>query len=47
MRCATRPKPSTVSLLADAASRPLSRLFSLRHEFPTEWNRFVNAAADR
>jgi hypothetical protein len=33
---------STASLLADATRRPLSRLFSLRHEFPTEWNRFVN-----
>ena len=36
---------SVASLLADANKRPLLRLFSLRHEFPTEWNRFVNASA--
>jgi hypothetical protein len=36
---------STAQLLADAARHPLSRLFSLRHEFPTEWNRFVNTPA--
>jgi hypothetical protein len=36
---------STANLLADATHRPLSRLFSLRHEFPTEWNRFVNTPA--
>ena len=32
-------------MLADANTRPLLRLFSLRHEFPTEWNRFVNSPA--
>ncbi len=31
--------------LADAENTVLTRLFSLRHEFPTEWNRFVNAPA--
>jgi hypothetical protein len=36
---------STASLLADANTRPLMRLFSLRHEFPSEWNRFVNLQA--
>jgi hypothetical protein len=29
--------------LADASATPLLRLFSLRHEFPNEWHRFVNA----
>jgi hypothetical protein len=36
---------SAASLLANANTRPLVRLFSLRHEFPTEWNRFVNSQA--
>jgi hypothetical protein len=36
---------SVASLLADANTRPLRRLFSLRHEFPSEWNRFVNSQA--
>ena len=36
---------STANLLADAARHPLSRLFSLRHEFPAEWNRFVTTPA--
>jgi hypothetical protein len=36
---------STASLLANANRRPLERLFSLRHEFPTEWTRFVNSQA--
>jgi hypothetical protein len=36
---------STASLLADATTRPLVRLFSLRHEFPSEWSRFVNSQA--
>ena len=30
-------------ILKDAATLPLLRLFSLRHEFPTEWHRFANA----
>ena len=34
---------SVASLLAN--TRPLERLFSLRHEFPTEWSRFVNSQA--
>lgn len=33
-------------LIADAARQPLARLFSLRHEFPTEWHRFVNQTRD-
>jgi hypothetical protein len=36
---------SVASLLADASTRRLRRFFSLRHEFPTEWNRFVNSQA--
>jgi hypothetical protein len=36
---------SAASLLANANTRPLVRLFSLRHGFPTEWNRFVNSQA--
>jgi hypothetical protein len=31
------------SRLGDATQAPLSRLFSLRHEFPNEWHRFVNS----
>jgi len=34
---------SVTSLLGDAATRPLFRLFSLRHEFPGEWHRFVSS----
>ena len=33
------------SLLATSTARPLQRMFSLRHEFPTEWYRFVNTPA--
>ena len=29
--------------LAMASARPLLRMFSLRHEFPAEWHRFVNS----
>jgi hypothetical protein len=29
------------ALLADAQNSPLARLFSLKHEFPTEWYRFL------
>ena len=32
------------TLIADAAKEPLARLFSLRHEFPNEWNRFLHPA---
>jgi Tc toxin complex TcA C-terminal TcB-binding domain/Neuraminidase-like domain/Salmonella virulence plasmid 28.1kDa A protein/Putative peptidoglycan binding domain len=39
----TAAKASVTSLLGDAAARPLFRLFSLRHEFPGEWHRFVNS----
>ena len=31
------------NLLATASARPLWRVFSLRHEFPGEWYRFVNS----
>jgi hypothetical protein len=34
---------SLQQVLADAAKRPLFRFFSLRHEFPAEWSRFVNS----
>ena len=34
---------SVTSLLGDATARPLFRLFSLRHEFPGEWYRFVSS----
>ena len=34
---------SVSELLQNAAAKPLLRLFSLRHEFPTEWHRFVTA----
>jgi hypothetical protein len=30
--------------IADADQSPLARLFSLRHEFPTEWYRFLHPA---
>jgi peptidoglycan hydrolase-like protein with peptidoglycan-binding domain len=33
------------NLLATASVRPLLRMFSLRHEFPGEWYRFVNSPA--
>src|SRR5262245_16827976 len=33
---------SVTNRFADAGTRPLRRFFSLRHEFPMEWNRFVN-----
>ena len=36
-------KASVTSLLGDATARPLFRLFSLRHEFPGEWHRFVSS----
>jgi hypothetical protein len=29
-------------LIAETANQPLARLFSLRHEFPTEWHRFLH-----
>ena len=32
--------------LGDAGSTPLTLLFSLRHDFPTEWAAFVNGTAD-
>jgi hypothetical protein len=34
---------SVKDLLAAASTRPLLRLFSLRHEFPNDWYRFVNS----
>ena len=35
---------SVTERLGDATSRPLFRLFSLRHEFPSEWRQFVNSS---
>lgn len=32
-------------VLGEEAVKPLSRLFSLKHEFPTEWHRFTHPAA--
>lgn len=40
---ATKANESTTALLRDSSKSPLSRLFSLRHEFPSEWHRFVSA----
>ena len=31
--------------LGAEAIKPLARLFSLKHEFPTEWHRFTHSAA--
>ena len=36
---------SVTQLLSDATARPLLRLFSLRHEFPAEWHRFLSLPA--
>ena len=36
---------SVTNLLEAADAKPLFRLFSLRHEFPSEWHRFVGAPA--
>lgn len=36
---AQKAKDHWKKFVADAESAPLSRLFSLRHEFPTEWHR--------
>ncbi|MGA9768044.1 MAG: neuraminidase-like domain-containing protein [Blastocatellia bacterium] len=35
---------SVTERLENVTSRPLFRLFSLRHEFPSEWYRFVNSS---
>ncbi len=34
---------AATNLLAAANSQPLFRVFSLRHEFPSEWHRFVSS----
>lgn len=39
-------RTSVTNLLKDAGSQPLFRLFSLRHDFPTEWSAFVNGTGD-
>ena len=31
---------------AELADQPFMRMFSLKHEFPTEWNRFINSIDD-
>ncbi len=36
---------SSMNLLGAPDDRPLFRLFSLRHEFPAEWHRFVSSPA--
>jgi hypothetical protein len=41
---AQKAKEHWKKVVADAESAPLSRLFSLRHEFPTEWHRLRTAA---
>jgi hypothetical protein len=41
----TKAAASVANLLRDEAARPLFRLFSLRHEFPSEWHRFTSAPA--
>jgi hypothetical protein len=38
-------KNAVVDLLGDTTGSPLVRLFSLRHEFPAEWHRFVTTPA--
>jgi len=40
---AQRAKEHWKKVVADAESAPLSRLFSMRHEFPTEWHRLRTA----
>ncbi|MES2787201.1 MAG: neuraminidase-like domain-containing protein [Pseudomonadota bacterium] len=37
-------KKHWMDIVKDAASGPLARLFSLKHEFPTEWQRFRTMA---
>jgi peptidoglycan hydrolase-like protein with peptidoglycan-binding domain len=34
---------SVTNRLGNATTHPLFRMFSLRHEFPTEWQRFLNS----
>jgi hypothetical protein len=34
---------AATNLVGDANARPLLRVFSLRHEFPSEWHRFVSS----
>jgi len=40
---AQQAKEHWKKVVADAESAPLSRLFSIRHEFPTEWHRLRTA----
>jgi hypothetical protein len=42
---ATAAKNKVSALVSNASSHPLTRLFSLRLEFPSEWHRFVSAPA--
>ena len=37
-------KQSILNAIADTVNKPLARLFSLKHEFPTEWYRFLHPA---
>jgi peptidoglycan hydrolase-like protein with peptidoglycan-binding domain len=41
---AQKAKEHWQTLVADAETLPLSRLFSLKHEFPTDWHRLRNVA---
>jgi hypothetical protein len=41
----TAARNAVSALLSNATAHPLTRLFSLRVEFPSEWHRFVSSAA--
>jgi hypothetical protein len=38
-------KESLAEAIGEESVNPLTRLFSLRHEFPTEWHRFTHVVA--
>jgi hypothetical protein len=42
---ATAARNAVSSLVSNATAHPLTRLFSLRLEFPSEWHRFVGSTA--
>ena len=42
----TKVKTALDSLFQEASQSNLALLFSLRHDFPTEWSAFVNGAGD-
>ena len=39
----TAASDAVKSLIAETANQPLARLFSMRHEFPGEWHRFLTS----